>query len=1386
MAKSSITDALLQDALIERQMVERDALESLVKRQQADFETHQHKIAGTAYLIDLENSELRVIDHPTGTVKATYSLQTPQTPDYDVEDWDGWGTHALLAKTEDGNRLETFDRDLSEPYGLVSTDDRVYLYNEGRLNSEHLGQSRHALFAGVYKGKPESTPFDLYLSPTGKYLCVTDRGAGTVRILNTAAGELSDPVSIRSAGSSNTLNVAIDEAKTLAYITDNQSAGLFKLNLDTLNVERQRVGVGILGNLALAPTGEHIFLVSIKPNVGLHYVNTSTWEAEKDITLKGDLFKADSSDPCDLLSVSPGGEYVMIMTYLNSPEPFTPVISVIDARQIKTIRRYSLKDDTKPFQLAYGAVNEVKDYTLSLEDIVLKAELVGPQAMWSLKRELREQLGEDPDLEDAPEIATRSEESDDDIDDETDTISEDSEAGDDTEDDSEEPEFLEIEHQIIDIATSTVNNPEADTLNITPQKVNAIELPPAARDEIYDILLNTFQRQVDEDISTYEDVTQRLMDAAEKARVELENYDSTVVQLEDLFEGLGLKSVIVREAIVMMLELQESVQKEARVVPHKCPNCNQKLLGSWDCSVCGFELESPERAMKRRIASAEATANLPRGHMVIPDPQGLRLLQLNPYKYVSWNLDPDQLSCDYPVDSLWMPNDNVMVVDKDANQILEVGLRGKIHWRFDTHASPAHALNEPVKFTYYFPQDSAERHFLIVDQGNHRVLETNQQNEIVKEFGVQGVSGSEGSNLSSPSDVQFTHDETYLIADTGNNRVIEYKNDGGILQVFGEKLGLKAPTAAMRLFSDHTLILDAGNYRLLQLDSVGEIVHECTYYTPDLSSDYRVVSPIKMIRMINKDILIMDEDKILQIMLSAQKLVWHSKIEDLAFQPKVDAPEVVVDENGNERLVYKVVDHGEMRPVRLAQKINFKRMQKLIEARLKGERIEEKDADGKSINAADKLRALIEDRKLESKRTLRRELTLDTFQPSEIFQEEALDLKGIRHYAVDKHHNAIIRINRKGEVKWHYGFEMGQTLSRPYHVSETRRTLLVADTGNNRVVEISKTDKDVVADIKGAADSPLGGPRAAQRLNFGRTLIADQRNKRLVEVNSRGEITWEFKKTGQISSPQYVEELENGHILFADSMLNSIREVDRDGNLCWSYGSRMKGTGPGQLFAPEFATRLANGNTLIADTRNHRIIEVTMEGREVWLYEGNKTLRQKILNPTRAQRFENGHTFITYNNGRELAEIGPEDKRVWYFKMGNDVFLPPISSDQRGQKQMIEKVTPYYNPIEKRLIRSAEEKAMWGMEAHVTLMENCMMKSVRASLVLMLLEQSGTVVKTFPSPEEILADKFGKEIIISFIMDPGQDAENVAEDLRYIAEVQQAQMERIVFEEVTA
>lgn len=1375
MARGDIDERVLKQALIERGLVNEGDLEHLIKDQTEKFRTVQKDLPGYSLLVDLNQHVLEIRDMVSLELKKTLVLSTQAEP-FAPENWEPWGVSPLLVYPEDGNQVARQDPGLVAVYGLVTMPEGSYLYNQGRLDTEYLGLSYQALFPGIYKGKLTSSPYDLFLSQDYSLLCVTDRGAGILYIVSLSDFSHQGPIQVREPGSNLLLNIVPDPVHQRVFITDNQTTQLLILNLETLQIQRQRVGLGVLGNIQMSPDGQHLFLLTLKPNQNLVYLNTQTFSVEKTVKLKGELFKANSSDPSDLMAISPDHKHLLVMTYLNEPEPFTPVVTVLEAASVKTVRRYAIKEGGKPSQIAFARENPFMAHARRLEDMLLEADLIEPRILWDLKRELRALQG--LPLEEEEAAISRAEEQED-VPAEVRAESPEEDAETTSEAESAEPEFIDVEQHVIAIAVTHKDKQKKDELSITPAKAPKIDLPPQANDEILDILLQTFQKQVNEEISEYPDVMQRLHQEAEKARQELENYDSVIVQVPDLLEGKSLRTVILREAIVMMLDLKASLQSmQTRTVPTHCPNCHQPLLGSWDCEACGFEIDNPERALKRRTASAEAIANLPRGHILIPDPLGLRILQLNPFKFVSWSLDPDQLSCDYPVDCLILPNHNLLILDRDGHKLMEVGSRGKIFWSFDTRASARHQLREPVRVTYRHEEDHSLR-YLIVDQGHHRVLEVDKEHQIHWEFGIKGEAGASDKHLHTPSDVQYTHDQTYLIADTGNDRVIEIKR-GSIDKVWGANLGLKAPTCVQRLFNGHTLILDAGNYRLLELDPQGQIVHESKYYTRNIDDEFRVVQPIKMIRLINKDILIMDEDKLIQVMLSKNQLVWYSKLDDLTFQPQVQEGELIVDAQGNERRVYKVLDHGDIRPVRLSQKINFKRMQQLIAARLAAEQVpmDEEDPEKMSAMAVDRLRSLLADRKAEQARAMR-ELSLETFQPSAIFMKPDVDLPNIRRYCIDKHHNALIRINRKGEVKWHYGFEVGQTLSRPFFVAETKRTLLVADTGNNRILEISKADKEIVADFRGPADSPLSGPRSAVRTLQGRILVADQKNKRLVELDTKDRIVWEFNKSGHISSPQYAEELENGDILFADSMLNSIRQIDREGNLRWSYGSRIKGTGPGQLFAPEFATRLPNGNTLIADTRNNRVLEVDLNGALVWSYEGRG--RQKILNPTRCERTETGTTVIIYNNNREVIEVDPQGETLWYFRMGNDVFLPPVQG--MGGKQVVEKLSTYYNPIEKRLIRMAQKDQMKGVEVHVTMLDHVQMKSVRASLVLMALEKFGTVIKTFPTPEELLADKFGRYMIVAFIANRGVSFDTLVEHVSAIAEIDTVKIEEIHFEE---
>jgi len=75
---------------------------------------------------------------------------------------------------------------------------------------------------------------------------------------------------------------------------------------------------------------------------------------------------------------------------------------------------------------------------------------------------------------------------------------------------------------------------------------------------------------------------------------------------------------------------------------------------------------------------------------------------------------------------------------------------------------------------------------------------------------------------------------------------------------------------------------------------------------------------------------------------------------------------------------------------------------------------------------------------------------------------------------------------------------------------EADGTLLVADSKNNRVVEVDAESEEVVWEYTGPEGDPLQWPRDADRLPNGNTLITDSRNNRVLEVNETGAVVWEF------------------------------------------------------------------------------------------------------------------------------------------------------------------------------------------------------------------------------------------------------------------------------------
>ena len=160
-------------------------------------------------------------------------------------------------------------------------------------------------------------------------------------------------------------------------------------------------------------------------------------------------------------------------------------------------------------------------------------------------------------------------------------------------------------------------------------------------------------------------------------------------------------------------------------------------------------------------------------------------------------------------------------------------------------------------------------------------------------------------------------------------------------------------------------------------------------------------------------------------------------------------------------------------------------------------------------------------------------------------------------------------------------------------------------------------------------------------------MISDQANQRVIVVNARHQIVWQYGTTGvagsgadQLNNPNSAELLENGHILIADENNNRVIEVTLDKAIVATF------TDGGTVSGAAFASRLGNGDTLITDSNNNRIVEVDAADSTVWEYLTNQDAASNPAPlPTRAVRLKNGNTLISDQFNNRVIEV-THDKQI--------------------------------------------------------------------------------------------------------------------------------------------
>jgi PQQ-like domain len=204
--------------------------------------------------------------------------------------------------------------------------------------------------------------------------------------------------------------------------------------------------------------------------------------------------------------------------------------------------------------------------------------------------------------------------------------------------------------------------------------------------------------------------------------------------------------------------------------------------------------------------------------------------------------------------------------------------------------------------------------------------------------------------------------------------------------------------------------------------------------------------------------------------------------------------------------------------------------------------------------------------------------------------------------------NRVIIVNHAGTIVWQYG-RAGVTGSGPnqlnvpvFAIQLANRNIMIVDQGNNRVIEVDFSSKQVVWSY-GPTSGPgaLNSPNSAELLPNGHVLIADENNNRIIEITRSGHIVWQYGSgnpsvTSPLDIAAFASRLPNGNTLITDAGHSRIVEVTADKHIVFQYFTN-KASGSIASPLPTNAVQLKNGDISIADQYNHRAMIISASGR---------------------------------------------------------------------------------------------------------------------------------------------------------------------------------------------
>lgn len=175
-----------------------------------------------------------------------------------------------------------------------------------------------------------------------------------------------------------------------------------------------------------------------------------------------------------------------------------------------------------------------------------------------------------------------------------------------------------------------------------------------------------------------------------------------------------------------------------------------------------------------------------------------------------------------------------------------------------------------------------------------------------------------------------------------------------------------------------------------------------------------------------------------------------------------------------------------------------------------------------------------------------------------------------RHVLItDQANERIIEVTLDKQIVWQYGMTgvsgPGPGLLSNPNCAELLENgnILICDENDNQALEVTHTTpSSVVHTYTKAGGMLFSGVAFASRLRNGHTLITDSNNNRVVETDENGKVYFQYftntdsnsttRSTGPL--PTRAIRLRNGDTLISDQYNHRVIQVDKDGEIVRSFG----------------------------------------------------------------------------------------------------------------------------------------------------------------------------------------------------------------------------------------